>query len=385
MTTVPAAAAQIDAARIDVGPIDAARIGAGPIGAGSIGACSIEAGPLDEEELTGLVRRCLAVDGGLPLAVEPGFLRSRWAAPGSVAFAVRPSTGDGRLLAALAVRPVDDGVAIIGLVDPDARGRGIGSRLLDHGLAAAGLLQSGATAAEARHGARQAGHPGPPSADAGRTAGEATGASARPPAAPATAVVRVESEGLTAGAAELFASRGFRQSFAEDVMRMDLADRDIMPPDWPAGTTTAVWSGGTAERFHAVYTAAFRDRPGFPGTPAAEWIADTEDDDDFRPEFSLLAMLPEESRDDGGDINSVDRSRDAGFVTAGVGWIVQIGVRPEARRRGLASALMRESLHRMAAAGIAHAWLCVNVDNPAASVYRRLGFVDRGRRARFLR
>jgi ribosomal protein S18 acetylase RimI-like enzyme len=75
---------------------------------------------------------------------------------------------------------------------------------------------------------------------------------------------------------------------------------------------------------------------------------------------------------------------DAGFVTAAVGWIVQVGVVPGARRRGLARALVTEALRRMTAAGEPEAWLNVNVNNPgAAALYRRLGFADRGQRARY--
>jgi ribosomal protein S18 acetylase RimI-like enzyme len=73
-------------------------------------------------------------------------------------------------------------------------------------------------------------------------------------------------------------------------------------------------------------------------------------------------------------------------VTAAVGWIVQVGVMPAVRGRGLGRALITEALSRMAADGEREAWLNVNVDNPgAAQLYRRLGFTDRGRRARYRR
>ena len=88
-------------------------------------------GPTTWTELTGmpaellaLARRCLAADGGLPLAVEPGFLGRRWAGESVSAFAL-PSTG-GDLLAAGAVRLTGSGATFTGLVDPDARGRGLG-------------------------------------------------------------------------------------------------------------------------------------------------------------------------------------------------------------------------------------------------------------------
>jgi ribosomal protein S18 acetylase RimI-like enzyme len=271
--------------------------------------------PVDDD-LIGLAQRCLAADGGLPLAAEPWFLGRRWSGPEVITEEVRD--GGGRLLAAGAVRPSGDGVAFTGLVDPSARGLGHGGRLLDWGLRRAGP-------------------------------------------------VTVESEGLTPEAEALFASRGLRQIFAEDVMRIEMGGS--ASPAWPAGVELVGWDDVSALRFHAVYHAAFRERPGYPGRSAGEWIADVTDDDEFRPDWSVLAVLP-----DGGD---------AGFVTAAEGWIVQVGVVPAARGVGLGAALILEVLGRMRAGGASEAWLDVNVDNPAAGLYRRLGFEDRGRRARY--
>ncbi len=275
------------------------------------------------DDLVRLAGRCLEADGGMPLAADPTFLCRRWAAPEGERFALR--TPEGTLLAAGAVCPTPAGPLVTGLVDPAARGRGVGARLLDHGLAAAG----------------------------------------------ASSVITVETESLTEAGAALFASRGFRQVFAEDVMHID-PSATTGPTTWPDGTTLTDWSTESAERFHAAYEASFRDRPGFPGEPAAEWIAEYDEDDEFRPAWSVLAAVP--------------GLGDAGFVTAALGWIVQVGVLPEARGRGIGAALMRESLSRMAADGATEAWLNVNVNNPgAAALYHRLGFADRGRRARFQR
>jgi mycothiol synthase len=268
--------------------------------------------PVDDE-LIELAQRCLAADGGLPLAAEPWFLGRRWSGSGVITEEVRD--GDGRLLAAGAVRPSGDGVAFTALVDPSARGRGHGGRLLDWGLRRTGP-------------------------------------------------VTVESEGLTPEAEALFASRGLRQIFAEGVMRIEV--RGTPPPAWPAGVELVSWDDASAPRFHAVYHAAFRDRPGYPGRSAGEWIADVTDDDEFRPDWSVLAVQPGVG--------------DAGFVTAADGWIVQVGVVPAARRAGLGAALIREVLGRMRAGGASEAWLDVSIDNPAAGLYRRLG-----RRARYAR
>lgn len=298
-------------------------------------------------ELLALAERCYAADGGMPLATDPAFLGRRWAGDGVMAFGLR--TGDGSLLAAGAVRR---GPTFTGLVDPGARGRGLGSEVLDRGLALAASVSSASASP----------------ASAVSASASATSASS----SSAGDVVTVESETLTDDAVALFNSRGLRRTFAEDVLRID--DLDLPPAVWPDGATVSTWDGpDVARRFHTTYDASFRDRPGFPGDPAEEWIAENEEDEDFLPSCSLLVTLP--------DLG------DAGFVVAARGWIVQAGVVPFARRRGLAAALITESLARMSSSyGADHAWLTVNVNNPgAAGLYRRLGFQQRGSRARYQR
>ena len=297
-------------------------------------------------DLLTLAERCLDADGGMPLSTDPAFLHRRWAARGVVAFARRAA--DGALLAAGAARPTPGGAMFTGLVDPSARAHGLGSALLDSGLAEAAALATPTT-----------------DVGTGRHARAADGDEA-----PAT--ITVETETLTDDAHTLFLSRGLRQIFAEEVLRLDLEATRLQAPAWPAGATVTPWSAAVARRFHTTYEAAFRDRPGFPGDPAEEWIAENEDDEDFRPECSLLVTLPEVG--------------DAGFVTAARDWIVQIGVVPAARRRGVAEAMLTEALTRLCADGSRQAWLTVNVNNPgAAALYRRLGFADHGRRARYQR
>jgi ribosomal protein S18 acetylase RimI-like enzyme len=280
---------------------------------------------IDLGDVSGLAQRCLAADGGLPLAVEEWFLRRRWAGPDVITDEVRDENG--QLIAAGAVK---GGEIYTGLVDPAARGRGLGSRLLDWGLALAAPA-------------------------------------AAPP--PDVSAVTVESEGLSAPAEQLFASRGLTRVFAEHVMRIEIGP-DLAAPSWPAGTELATWSAATTRRFHAVYDASFRERPHFPGLSAEEWISDVEGDDDFHPAYSILA--------------TVSGLGDAGFVTGEAGWIIQVGTIPAARGRGLAAALILESLRRMRGDGETEGWLSVNADNASARrVYERLGFACRGTRARY--
>jgi mycothiol synthase len=279
-------------------------------------------GPLDRdgdrEGVAALAERCHAADGGMPEVTI-----SRFAAKGVITTAGRTATGV--LVAAAAVRPLAPGAAFIGLVDPAHRGRGAGGALLDWGLGAAATVDPGGT-------------------------------------------VTVETEALTAASERLFASRGLRQVFAEDVMCRDLSGDDLPDAPLPPGLDLHEWTPDLAARFFAAYERAFSERPGFPGWPAERWVAWTAGDEEFRPQWSLLAAGPD------GDV---------GFITCAEGWVVQVGVVPSWRGRGVGAALVAEALRRMRAEGAVHALLDVNVGNPAAQLYLRLGFRVLGRRAKF--
>ncbi|MGN9913087.1 GNAT family N-acetyltransferase [Phytohabitans sp. LJ34] len=275
-------------------------------------------GERDQEAVAALAARCHATDGGMTEVTV-----SRFGADGVITTGARTAAGE--LVAAAAVRRLSPGAAVIGLVDPAHRGRGIGGVLLDRGLAVATSVDPAVT---------------------------------------------VETEALTEASERLFASRGLRQVFAEDVMRFDLAAAEPPAVPLPPGLTLREWTPDLAARFFAAYDAAFRDRPGFPGWPAERWVAWTAGDEEFRPQWSLLAAGP-------------DGAGDAGFITCAEGWVIQVGVVPAWRGRGVGGALVTESLRRMREEGAEQVLLDVNVDNPAARLYTRLGFTKLGRRAKF--
>lgn len=289
----------------------------------------LQPAPLGEAPagLTALAERCLRADGARPSPADLATLQSRWTGS-SVLAAFIERAFDGTLLAAGYLRRARDELRFLGLVDPSARGRGIGSALLDLGLAAA----------------------------------------QRTIDADAPLAVVVECEALSEAADELFVSRGLRQFSAEDIMGCDPAAAER--PELIDGMELREWDDGTAERFHAVYCAAFREDPGFAEETVHEWIEDYAGNPDFRPRLSLLLSL--------------HGIGDAGFITVSDGWIGEVGVIPEARRRGVAGILLREALARMAATGTRHVALGVDVSNPgAAAVYRQVGFVSEGRWARY--
>lgn len=278
-------------------------------------------GAPDSAELVALAGRCLAADGGLPLAATAEFLARRYG--GDKTATLAGFTPAGRLVAVTSVRSLAGPVSVVvGQVDPAVRGRGLGAWLLDWSL------------------------------DHTRRGGP----------------VRIETESLTQAAMRLYATRGFRQVFAEDVMRRALGT-PIPAAPLPEGVGLEEWGEGNREGFFAAWTASFADRPGFPGWPQAEWVAWTTAEG-FRPSLSLLA------RDASG--------APVGFVTCAEDWVVQVGVVPAVRGQGLGRALTCAALSGMRAAGDREAWLDVNVDNPtAAGLYASLGFTVVGRRARF--
>ena len=181
--------------------------------------------------------------------------------------------------------------------------------------------------------------------------------------------VLAETEALGDGAHALYLAKGLSQVFAEDVMQLP-ASAQPPPAHPPCGLTLSQWGQAGPARFYAVYQAAFRDRPGFPGWTQARWAEWISDDEDFRAQWTLLATL-------GG--------ADVAFIAgAAPGWIIQMGVMPSARGRGIGAHLIGEAVQRMRSAGEAAITLNVNINNPrAAALYRRLGFTPIGRRARY--
>lgn len=279
----------------------------------------------DLAAVTELARVCLSADGGQPFADSPGFLRECYLS-GAESYA---GWDGARLVCVSSLRRAspggsgdEPGALTTGLVHPAWRRRGIGEHAFDW-------------AAEHAAGGR----------------------------------LRAEAEALSEGAHALYLGRGLTQVLAEDVMQL-AAQAEPPPVHAPAGLALLHWGQADPARFYAAYQAAFRERPGFPGWPQERWVEWISDDEDFRPEWTLLAVL------DGADV---------AFIAAeATGWIAQVGVVPSARGKGVGALLIAEAVQRMRSAGETSITLNVNVNNPhAAALYCRLGFTRIGRRARY--
>jgi len=273
----------------------------------------------DLPAVTELARECLSTDGGQPFAASSGFL-SRCYLSGAETYAGFSGT---RLACVSSLRRAPVGAPVTtGLVHPAWRRLGIGGYAFDWAADRAG-----------------------------------------------PAGLLAETEALGDGAHALYLSKGLSQVLAEDVMQL-AASAQLPPAHPPSGLAFSSWGQADPARFYAVYQAAFRDRPGFPGWTQARWVEWISDDEDFRAQWTLLATL-------GGT--------DAGFIAGeATGWIAQMGVVPSARGHGIGAQLIGEAVHRMRSAGEASITLNVNINNPhAVALYRRLGFTRIGRRARY--
>ncbi|MGE5222181.1 MAG: GNAT family N-acetyltransferase [Omnitrophica WOR_2 bacterium] len=294
----------------------------------------------DLEEIIELSQRCHAVDGGIGFMFEPEPIKSRYL-PDGLSSGIGAYDPDGHLAACACVSINGDSgrqrARIVGRVRPDVRGRGIGTYLMQWSQEQARALLAGIDEPQK--------------------------------------VMEIATESLTEPAHRLYLVHGFARVFEELVMerdlRLPLPDRPL-----PQDVTLTNWQPDLAEQFFQAYHTSFRERPGFPGFSATEWIA-LVTENDHRPDWSHLARIDGEPV--GFVIGNIDLTKDPPG-----GHIWQVGVIPAQRRRGLASVLLVETMRRMQGAGASSALLTVHLNNPGAiQAYSQLGFITVGRRARY--
>ncbi len=179
--------------------------------------------------------------------------------------------------------------------------------------------------------------------------------------------LRVVAESMSLEAEELFARSGLRRTFAETVMRHKLRHIPTIPR--PDGVRTLAFGDETAPMFYEAYRHAFAERPGFADPGYEEWLEDIRSEEGFRSGDSRVALGPGEDP--------------AGFVLLVDNWIEAVGAVPRWRGQRLGAHLVVRSLTVFRRTDEHDAWLCVSTDNPARSLYERLGFRSKGTRARY--
>lgn len=168
-------------------------------------------------------------------------------------------------------------------------------------------------------------------------------------------------------------ARGFKPLRYFYRMRRDLR-APIPAPQWPEGITVRTYTPDLSGALLAAHNEAFSDHWGYDLITPDEWQQFFIGTENFRPEFTLVAFDQDQIA-----AYSLNRVHAQDNARRGVneGHIGQLGTRRGWRKRGLASALLCESMCLFRAAGFDHATLGVDAENPtgALGLYERLGFV----------
>jgi mycothiol synthase len=182
-----------------------------------------------------------------------------------------------------------------------------------------------------------------------------------------TGFVRVVAQGDDAVFREILETDGWepiRQSFQ---MRIEL-EGDLPEPSWPDGISVRTFRPGEEERVYEASQEAFADHWDFHQQPFEQWRAYAFGRENFDPTLVWLAEDGDELA--GLSANTWHVSGDPGF-----GWIDILGVRPQWRRRGLATALLQQSFRDFRSRGATRVGLGVDAQNTtgAVRVYERAG------------
>jgi mycothiol synthase len=191
-----------------------------------------------------------------------------------------------------------------------------------------------------------------------------------------------------ASAAALAGSAGFqvRRYFFD--MRADLtagvpvmsrsAGAGVPVMSRSAGIEVRTWSPADDENTRLAYNAAFADHWGSVPMDTDRWRTTFAESSFFRPEFSRLALLA-------GEVVGFVLVDEFPAETAAhgyrTGYIDRVGTVRSVRGRGIAAALLADSMTALAGAGVRYADLGVDADSPtgAGRLYERLGFTVRHR------
>jgi mycothiol synthase len=149
-------------------------------------------------------------------------------------------------------------------------------------------------------------------------------------------------------------------------MRIDLGD-DVPEPRWPDGISARPLQLGEERKIYDANSIAFAEDWHFRPWPFEQWR-----DDNFRENLDYSLSWVAEAGDElaGFSLNSWHFSGDPEY-----GWIGILGVLPEWRRRGIATALLQQSFREFRSRGATRVGLGVDSENVTGAVrlYERAG------------
>jgi mycothiol synthase len=152
-------------------------------------------------------------------------------------------------------------------------------------------------------------------------------------------------------------------------------DVHVPPPHVPSGIELRAYRPGDEEAVRLARNASFADHWGSTPTDPEHWHATFEASPSFRPSLSRVAVA--EDGTVAAFVMILEFAGDTEFRGYRTAWVQLVGTVREARRAGLASALLLDSLADQAADGYRYSELGVDAESPtgAGRIYERLGFV----------
>lgn len=185
-------------------------------------------------------------------------------------------------------------------------------------------------------------------------------------------VQKIKNENITEEIIQEYQKKGYELVFQEYVMEHSLTDIPQIEISFPLVFRS--WSPSFKEQFYKVYDASFKDRPGFPGWSMEKWVEWISSGPDFLPDRSYIATVNDMA------VGCIATDQD----TDSIGYIIQVGVIPEWRGKGIAAVLTCKCLEDLRRDGMKSVTLHVNQNNPGAiDLYERLGFETVRKRGTF--
>jgi mycothiol synthase len=165
-------------------------------------------------------------------------------------------------------------------------------------------------------------------------------------------------------AARMLRARGFERVRSFRHMQVDL-DEGAPSVDPPEGIEIRpIDPERDLRTVQEIMDDAFRDEWGYQEIPFDEWRTRNVEARDYEPSLWLLAT------DDGEPAGAL-----TGVVSGDRGWVIELAVRARSRGRGIGSAMLRRSFASFAERGLPRVMLNVDSENPtgAVGVYERVG------------
>ena len=189
-----------------------------------------------------------------------------------------------------------------------------------------------------------------------------------------TSPLRSSVASTDAAACELFGERGYRHVRSSWLMQRPLPADDLSTAD-PDGVMLRAGSTADEPLVHAVVEGAFQDHFGYEPMTFEHWRRWIHRSPGYDPELTVLAFVGD--RIAGVSVNFA--------ADDGAGWVGDLGVAAEFRRRGIGSALLGRSFAVLAARGHHEVRLGVDTENAsgATRLYLSVGMTVRRRFDRY--